>query len=93
MLRIDREDREGISVLKVEGRLSGEEVDELEREARRTPGRVELDLSALLMADERGLALLRSLRDSGASLAGASHFLQLLLGGAGQKARRSSDVA
>jgi hypothetical protein len=93
VLRIDREDREGVTVLRVEGRLSGEEVDELERETRRTPGRVELDLSALMIADERGLALLRSLRDSGASLAGASHFLQLLLGGSGHGVRRSDDAA
>ena len=39
------------------------------------------DLSALLTADEVGLALLRSLRDSGAALSGASRFLQLLIEG------------
>jgi anti-anti-sigma regulatory factor len=79
MLRISKTRREDVNVVQVVGRLDGEGVEELERECREAGGPLELDLSALLTADDVGLALLRSLRDSGAELTGASPFLQLLL--------------
>lgn len=81
MLRISRENLAGVAVVRVEGRLYGEGADELERECRDVGGSLRLDLTALLTADEVGLALLRSLRDSGAVFVGASPFIQLLLEG------------
>ena len=80
-------------VVQVEGRLDGDGVEELEKECREPPGALELNLSALLTADDVGLALLRSLRDSGAVLTGASPFLRLLLGGSGTVGRGRHDAA
>jgi anti-anti-sigma regulatory factor len=82
VLRISRARRKKVTVVHVEGRLDGDGVEELERECTEAGAPLELDLSALLTADEVGLALLRSLRDSGAALSGASRFLQLLIEGA-----------
>ena len=88
LLKIE-EERLGMStVVHVAGRLAGAGVDELSRVCRAASGRLRLELSALQHADEVGLALLRSLRDSGAELAGVSPFIQLLLGGS-----RSEDVS
>ena len=82
-LRITEERRGDVSVVQVAGRLSGEGVEELGATCRSAAGRgrLRLDLSALLQADEVGLALLRSLREAGTELAGASPFIQLLLEG------------
>jgi len=93
VLRIDREDRKGVTVLRVEGRLCGDEVAELTRESGRVTGRLELDLAELLTADEVGLSLLRSLRESGAALTGASPFIELLLGGSNDEKHRRGDAA
>jgi len=82
MFRISRACRRNVTVVRVEGRLDGDGAEELEKECIEATGALELDLSALLTADEVGLALLRSLRDSGAALSGASRFLQLLIEGA-----------
>ncbi len=82
MLRISKTRRKNVTVVHVEGRLSGDGVEELERECTEAGAPLELDLSALLTADEVGLAVLRSLRNSGAALSGASRFLQLLIEGA-----------
>jgi hypothetical protein len=56
-------------------------VEELGRACREAGRPLTLELSGLLHADELGLCLLRSLRDSGASLTGASPFVELLLEG------------
>lgn len=93
LLRIGEERLGEVTILHVMGRLGGEAVEELGR-ACRTAGRpLRLELSGVLHADEVGLSLLRSLRDSGAELTGASPFIQLLLGGPGQKIQRNGDAA
>ena len=87
VLRITEERLGNVSVVRVAGRLAGDTVGELSRACAAAGGRVRLDLSHLLQADEVGLALLRSLRDSGAELVGVSPFIQLLL-----ESRRSDAV-
>ena len=87
LLRITEERLENTTVLHVMGRLEGPGVEELSRACRAAGTSLRLDLSALLHADEVGLALLGSLRDSGAELCGVSPFIQLLLESGG------SDVA
>ena len=81
LLRITEERLEGFTVMHVAGRLAGEGVEELSRACRAVAGPLRLELSALLHADEAGLALLRSLRDSGAEICGVSPFIELLLEG------------
>jgi anti-anti-sigma regulatory factor len=69
-------------VLRVEGRLVGAWVPELQRvaEERLTAGAaMALDLTGLEFADGAGAALLRALRDRGVSLVGPSPFVALLV--------------
>ena len=63
----------------VAGRLVGEGVEELGRVCTASPRPLRIDLAGLLQADELGLSLLRSLRDSGAELSGVSPFIRFLL--------------
>ena len=81
LLRITEERLGDVTVMHVVGRLRGEAVEELGRVCRDSSGPVRLELSGLLQADEIGLSLLRSLRDSGAELTRASPFVQLLIEG------------
>jgi len=81
VLRISRIRQKDVTVVRVEGRLEGDGVETLSTECREAGGALELDLSALLTADDVGLALLRSLRDAGTTLTGASPFLRLLIEG------------
>lgn len=72
-------------VLELEGRLSGPWVDELDRVAAATrprSGRLALDLSGLIFADARGVAVLRGLAEEGVEMRGCSPFLAELLNGA-----------
>jgi len=70
----------GIRVVRLEGWLEGESVAELERVINGDSGSLRLDLSELRSADTAGLAALRALRASGASIVGASPYIKLLLG-------------
>ena len=65
----------------VAGRLVGEGVEELGRVCSGVSRPLRIDLAGLLQADELGLSLLRSLRESGAELADVSPFIGLLLEG------------
>jgi len=67
--------------LKLDGRLTAEEVPELLRVCVGLTGPVVLDLSDLQSADREGVSALRQLRARGAELAGASPYLCLLLNG------------
>ncbi len=93
LLRISEERHGETTLVRVEGHLQGDGVAELERTCRNVTGPVMLDLSALLTADEVGLSLLRSLRDAGAVVTGASPFLRLLLNGSRSETRRRGDAA
>jgi hypothetical protein len=79
LLRITEERLEGATVMLVAGGLCGEGVEELNRACRAASGSLRLDLTDLQQADELGLSLLRSLRESGAKLVGVSPFIDLLL--------------
>lgn len=66
--------------LKLDGRLTGEEVLELRRAYAEATGEVVLDLTDLQFADRQGVSVLREIRAQGAQLIGVSHYLGLLLG-------------
>ncbi len=68
MLRIAEERLGDLTVVRVAGRLGGAGVEELERVCAASLRPLRIDLAALLQADELGIALLRSLRGSGAEL-------------------------
>ena len=52
------------------GRLTGEEVEELNQVVHEDPGAARLELGELRSADEAGLAALRRLRDEGVEMRG-----------------------
>jgi ABC-type transporter Mla MlaB component len=83
MLRITAEETADHGVrLRIEGRLAGPWVEALESAAadsRPAQGGLQLDLSGLRYADERGLALLLSLAEQGARLERVSPFIRELL--------------
>jgi len=66
--------------LKLDGRLTTEEVLEVRRACEGVEGRLVLDLTDLQFADRQGVSVLRELRAQGAQLIGVSHYLGLLLG-------------
>ena len=70
------------NTVRIEGRLEGEAVLELHRTCREISGGLVLDLSALLSADEMGLAMLRTLAAAGVRVTGVSPYIQLLLNSA-----------
>ena len=67
------------ATLKIDGRLTSEEVAELRLACDRVEGRLILDLSGLQSADRQGVSVLRELRTKGADLVGASPYVQILL--------------
>lgn len=67
--------------LKLDGRLTAEEVPELARLCAGFTGRMVLDLSDLHFADRQGVSALRELQAQGATLTNASPYLRLLLNG------------
>ena len=87
MLRISEECLEGSTVVRVAGRLVGAGVEELERVCVASPRPLRIDLAEVLQADEIGLSLLRSLRESGVELSGGSPFIELLLETCGENKR------
>jgi hypothetical protein len=74
-----RESESGVPEILVAGHLSGEAVPALEQAMRDTPD-ARLNLAELRGMDEEGEALLRRLRQEGASLTRLSPFVSLLLG-------------
>ena len=64
----------------------GEGVAELNRVCGASSRPLRIRLSGLLQADEMGLSLLRSLRESGAELSDVSPFIGLLLEGGRDRA-------
>jgi hypothetical protein len=79
LLRIAEERLGETTIVHVAGRLVGAGVEELRRTCQAAAGPVRVELSGLLDADEVGLSLLRSLRESGVELNGVSPFIHLLL--------------
>jgi hypothetical protein len=83
MFRITRiADDETSVTLRVEGRLVGRWIDELESECERcrvVRGRVNLDLSGVTFVDDRGIEALRSMGGDHVELVRCSLFLSGLL--------------
>ena len=78
-LRIISENRVENTVVRVEGRLDGEGVAELDGICRDAALPLRLELGALLNVDDLGLGLLRALVASGATVTGASPCVRFLL--------------
>jgi anti-anti-sigma regulatory factor len=68
-------------VLDVAGRLTGPEIVQLLSVCEQMEGRFVLDLSKLKFADDAGVEVIRTLREGGASIRGASSFIKLLIKG------------
>jgi len=79
-LRISSNGPGPTSKLKLDGRLTSQEVSELRRACAGATGIVVLDLTDLQFADRQGVSVLREIRARGAQLIGVSHYLGLLLG-------------
>jgi ABC-type transporter Mla MlaB component len=67
------------TVLKVDGRLKADDVEELSRAYQSVQGSPALDLSELQSADRDGVAILRELLSLGVEVRGASPYIELLL--------------
>ncbi len=69
------------ATVKLDGRLTGEEVPELRLVCAANQRQLVLDLTGLQSADREGVSALRELRAKGTDLVGLSPYLQLLLNG------------
>ena len=81
-IRIDIEsidsEREA-TVVRIAGRLTGTVVTQLTDACKSTEGNIVLDLSKLMFADDAGVEVIRTLREQGAEISGASSFIRLLI--------------
>jgi anti-anti-sigma regulatory factor len=78
-LRIDIETEGPDVVLHVAGRLAGPAITQLEDACEPMEGHYVLDLSKLKFADDAGAEAIRTLREGGAGIRGASSFIKLLI--------------
>ncbi len=84
-IRIDIESEGSDVVLHVSGRLAGPAIVQLSEACEAMKGHLVLDLSKLKFADDAGAEAIRTLRERGADIRGASYFIKLLInGGDGQ---------
>jgi ABC-type transporter Mla MlaB component len=81
-LRIGCEDDSPGGGVRLVGRLTREELPELDRVAALARRPLRIDVTHLMSADADGLAALKRLREEGAVLEGASPYLRLALGDA-----------
>jgi hypothetical protein len=78
-IRIDIESDGPDVVLHVAGRLAGPAIAEFWDACEPMEGHYVLDLSKLMFADDAGAQAIRTLRDNGADIRGASAFIKLLV--------------
>ena len=78
-IRIDIESEGPDVVLHVAGRLTGSAITQLSDVCEPIEGRYVLDLSKLMFADDAGAEAIRTLREGGADIRGASSFINLLI--------------
>lgn len=78
-IRISKTASDRQTVLKVDGRLKADDVEELAGAYRSAQGASVLDLSDLQSADRAGVETLRELVSMGAELRGASPYIELLM--------------
>lgn len=82
MLRMTDEVRDGVTAIKLEGKLCGPWVDEVRRYCETSAGQqrsIHLDLSSVSFVDEGGANLLHSLLARGASIGACSNYVAELL--------------
>ena len=77
--RIDVIADDGRPVVVLAGKLTAEAAEELLKAATPEPAALILDLSDVLFVDATTAGALRTLRDQGAKLVGASRYVELLL--------------
>jgi len=78
-IRIDIESEGPEVVLHVAGRLTGQTTEQLADVCEPIEGHYVLDLSKLMFADDAGAEAIRTLREGGADIRGASTFIRLLI--------------
>ncbi len=78
-LRITTVSGKNKTTIRVEGRLTVEGVEDLQKLIQLAAAPVDLDLSGLQWADAEGVRALRSFSAKGAKLAGASPYIRQLL--------------
>lgn len=82
-LRLTVTAREDLTVIRVDGRLAGDGVLQLEQACQAARRPVVLDLTHLATADDTGVVTLRRLAGDGAHLLGLTPYITLLLGAGG----------
>ena len=80
-IRIDIESEGPEVVFHVAGRLTGPAITQLSDVCEPMEGHYVLDLSNLMFADDAGAETIRTLREGGADIRGASSFIKLLING------------
>jgi ABC-type transporter Mla MlaB component len=78
-IRIQTTTEASRTVIRIDGRLRLEDLDELDRVFRSVQGATALDLSDLQTADRAGVKTLREYVSLGAELQGVSPYIDLLL--------------
>jgi hypothetical protein len=82
IVRIDQGSHRSVTALKLEGKLLGAWVGELNRVCEKlctSPGVLDLNLAAVTFIDPAGLELLRDLIRRGTTISGCSGFIEELL--------------
>ena len=87
-LRVTITESEDLTVIRVDGRLSGDGVSELDAVCRAARRPVAVDLANLTQADEAGVALLRWLDGAGIHVLGVSPYIALRLSSAAEAPAR-----
>jgi anti-anti-sigma regulatory factor len=80
-IRIDIETEGPDVVLHVAGRLAGDAITQLTDVCEPMEGHYVLELSNLMFADDAGAEAIRTIRERGADIRGASSFIKLLING------------
>ena len=80
-IRIDIESEGPDVVLHVAGRLTGPAITQLSDVCEPMEAHFVLDLSKLMFTDDAGAEAIRTLRERGAGIRGASSFIKLLING------------
>jgi len=80
MVRLNTAKQGSTWVIRVCGQLGHDDVPAFEGACRAVLGPLCLDLSELLGLDDRGVEAIRAVRASGATLSGASPYVELRLG-------------
>ena len=80
-IRIDIETKGLVEVVHLSGRLAEDSIQQLTNVCEPMEDNFVLDLSELLFADDAGIDVIRSLREKGAEISGASWFIKLLIDG------------